>query len=949
MATTTNVQKIYGSSAVPYDSGSNVLWTFIEQSNAGDNTFAFQDNTLNANVTTVHGTGDTIFIEKNLNPDFKIKQSGRFVYLTEGLSTLKIELKSLSTNKTTGVVSITLGFLNGDVTLSNKPGSKTLVLTGTNDDASKAVTQTLSSTAKNIKSDLNPTADNAALDYFTAPTPPTPVEAFELTTGVDTFVGTALVDIFNAVPVNVTTGALADTLTNYDSIDGGAGVDVFNIYTQLGSDHTTTFNYLMPSTVTVKNVETINIYNDPSINAKAFSTDVVLEVDLRRSPDHNGFVKFKPLGINTVDNIDASKFVGATSINQFGLANDIVNLGANTTAGFYNQTNLVVSVAAASGVSSAHLDFGNISTKLVDGQQTLALGFETLNQAAAVDVWGDALNTVNLTGSLGLSPNFPVIGPLGQYVDLWVHTGLNQPKLTLNTSVNAALTILPDDLAVKLSTVDASGSTGSISFTTAGDFINTLLTGSGNDTVAIDTVTSKTVNALVQTNAGLDEIKVNTSGLGTTTVAAGAGNDTVNIASVSTGLLNVTLGDGNDTFGLGSTVFNTLVTGGTLVNGSAVVDGGTGTDTMSLVGIGSANAGAFTNFEVGDVKSLAGSLDLNLLKAKNSISSLVTSGSLNGNSTLLNVGAGVNFTAYADFGGSLLTLAQATAGALTVSLNVDDTVVDHSVLSEMWIEATNATSLTAVFDSSSLFSTPALQTETIDLVGDAATSLAIVSGGTNANNVLNYYDDAVLPAGLLTSVTVTGTQNLTLELNASLTDPLTHTRISSVNASALTGNLTADLDDLKAGGTLSLGTGDDKVTGQAGADIADTSKTGVVAQERLVSGFEKATAEDLATQNGFDILKIGNAVQAADKIGGDYVVKDGLLTFNGTGPATLQLAVEDAATALVAHTALAFVYNNVSYVLEEGASSADAVLIQLTGTTGLVGLDNIGAGSLYVF
>ena len=371
---------------------------------------------------------------------------------------------------------------------------------------------------------------------------------------------------------------------------------------------------------------------------------------------------------------------------------------------------------------------------------------------------------------------------------------------------------------------------------------------------------------------------------------------------------------------------------------------------MSLVGIGSANAGAFTNFEVGDVKSLAGSLDLNLLKAKNSISSLVTSGSLNGNSTLLNVGAGVNFTAYADFGGSLLTLAQATAGALTVSLNVDDTVVDHLSPSEMWIEATNATSLTAVFDSSSLFSTPALQTETIDLTGDVATSLAIVSGGTNADNVLNYTYGEVDSKGLLTSVTVTGTQNLALELNGVGASPL-NSRITNINASALTGDLTADLKDLKAGGTLSLGTGDDQVTGQAGTTIADINE--VVVQERLVSGFEKATAEDLATQNGFDILNIGTAVQAADHTAADsldYTVKNGLLTFGGSGARDIFDAVSIAEGALGANTALAFVYNSISYVLEEGNTS-DLVLIQLTGTTGLVGLDNVTGhdGSLYVF
>ena len=52
---------------------------------------------------------------------------------------------------------------------------------------------------------------------------------FTLTTGADTFVGGASTDVFNALTVKAD-GGPATTLSAFDSIDGGAGKDTLNIY-----------------------------------------------------------------------------------------------------------------------------------------------------------------------------------------------------------------------------------------------------------------------------------------------------------------------------------------------------------------------------------------------------------------------------------------------------------------------------------------------------------------------------------------------------------------------------------------------------------------------------------------------------------------------------------------------------------------------------------------------
>lgn len=719
-------------------------------------------------------------------------------------------------------------------------------------------------------------------------------KAWWLTTGADTLVGGASADVFNALSVKAD-GADATTLSAFDSIDGGAGNDTLNVYSKSG------FNITQAGTV--QNVETINVYNEGTTAATQ---------------------------MGGAAGVDASKFVGATAINQFNNANAVVNLAAGTTAGFSAVTTNL-SVTAATAAASAAVSLTNVL------------------ETATLSVAGAALNTVTVSGTRvdGVDAGTTVSA-----LALQVTAGVDQQTITVNSAVDATLTVVDTASATnKVTTLNAAASAGAIGF--VGDAqTSSITTGAGADavTLATATVAASTgvtaVNATISTGAGVDRIIVATSGAGTTTVDAGAGDDVVTITGRSDGKLTVNLGEGNDTFT--STVAITAID---------VIDAGAGTDTLALSLVGSANIGAFSNFDAFDVAGLAKTLDVDILAAKNTVTEFIGTAT-SGNATLTNIGAGVNFRATGEMGtANTLSLTQKTAGALTVTLDADETgVADTGTeATSASIAATNATSLKAVFDTAYLASITGETSvgdnvSTLNLTGVAST-LNVVSGGTNASNVL-VYDDVAPAVGAgtadaLTSVTVSGDRALNLDFTTS-------TKLASVDSSALTGGLTFSLVDLANGGNVVLGSGKDVIT------VTSASTGGAV---ETITGFEKtaavafsvvaadATAKAAAIADA-DVLTlagaaVANNVLAAANLGG--TVANGILTFTGTGPSDLAAALAIAnVTAETDGEALAFEYLGNSYAFVQDSAANDTV-VQLTGVTGLTNLaESTTAGQFFV-
>ncbi len=726
------------------------------------------------------------------------------------------------------------------------------------------------------------TAGKAKADGTTS----VPGQTFRLTTGPDEFVGGDGNDTFNALTINAA-GDPASTLTAFDQLDGGAGNDTLNIYSEF--DGTTERNETLPNSATIKNIETINIRN------------------------LDGTTPFTTDGATVV----ASRFEGAQQVWQFGWASDVSGLGASVTAGFNGITAMNNTVTGTGATV-------NVALSGVSGANTL--------NAEGVA----ATNALNISGSMAT----------GATLAAHLETGGAQTAANVNTAVATTLTLT----GAALHTLNAGDSTGAITFggqTTAAANLRTINTGSGNDTVTISTGTTATVAANLNAGAGNNTITVNTAGAGATNVTSGGGNDTVTVNGTSTGATTINTGAGNDTVTLvarGATGTlnvdlgagnDTFAFGGGVVRAGDSISGGSGTNTLGLSGVGSANAGVFSNFQRFDVAGMNGNLDMDILAQNNTVGELIGSAALVGASTLQNVGAGVGFRITGDMAGPTLSLTQKTAGALTITMDTDSATAAANA-NTATLNATNATTLNLVFDSNNTHanSVAADNVQTINLTAaNAANTYNITSGGAKASNVADINTGGTGAK----VVTVDGSQALTLTSSGNA--------FASVDASAMTGALTIELDDIAATGTLKVGSGDDVI----GAQSVATGSAAVIAAHRVIEGLGQADAKGKTAQAGFDVIEATGVDVAGDGTdGATWQIEDGLLTFLGAGPSTLEQAVDIAAAAAGANEAVVFEYVGNSYIYGEDGVN-DGVLIKLAGMTDVGGLDAIAAGELYVF
>ncbi|MFG6535714.1 hypothetical protein ACGYK5_17975, partial [Sulfitobacter sp. 1A16787] len=284
----------------------------------------------------------------------------------------------------------------------------------------------------------------------------------------DNFVGTANADTFQAVEG---TGS-AGTLTVFDKLDGGAGEDTLELISN-GS-------IAIPGGVSIQNIEIVNI---------------------TRSGANGSF--------------DASVFGGATQIWQIDDAADIEDLVEGQTAGFRN-----------TDVSSGD------DIEYQDGATTASVALDNADNNIELDINGDDIETVNISGSqAGTAP-----------ADLEVNLGANGSgsadsvtALNLSLEGNTVLTVSGSN-GLELETVDASGSAGGITYS-----LGTI----GNDTYALESITGGSGNDML-TIGDLADLSADTFA-----VSGGAGNDIMTISDTSAGSTAVAVtfnGDaGNDT------------------------------------------------------------------------------------------------------------------------------------------------------------------------------------------------------------------------------------------------------------------------------------------------------------------------------------------------------------------------------------------------------------------
>ena len=661
-----------------------------------------------------------------------------------------------------------------------------------------------------------------------------PGTTFNMTPGADEFTGGAGNDTINARTINAS-GDAANTLTAFDEINGGGGQDTMNIYSD-GTNNTS-----MPSSATVQGVEVVNIYNDTA----AFETDT------------------------TNSTVQANKFQGATQVWQINLSTDVVSLGESTTAGFRNVQNGTLNVTASGASATVALD--NVSDD----------GDATNGNTVALNIDGDSVNTVAVAGDIaGVSTGQT------KTFNLNVTGGEDEQTLTISSAADATLDITNNGDAV--TTIDASGSAGDITYDGTPDTdVASITGGAGDDTLTLGTTFSTTVtSASVVGGDGDDTITVTPTNSGTIEVDAGAGDDTVVISNI-----------------------------GNLSTDSSV-DGGAGEDTLETSTSGTLDAESYTllnnlfsNFE-GLTFSAAVTVDASRLSDYKSFT-------FESASTVTDV---------------------ADDQALTAEANLDATADGYS-------SATTPNTYAGTLDISSTDGDPTVtaQAEAVNLnVGAGA---AAVFGGTGSNSVTLAGDvqEAVVTVNNFSSplstaafsaadVTVDNTTAGTLDALATLT-------LSGSGAATVTNADGNDLVTVDASGLDTVDADGDAVTGLTYTTSNTEAEMVSVGAglDALTINAGASTVADMDTITGFEIAVDSNGDYAGDANSDD-------LTFNGTAATltslgdidanSLDLALVDVA-AQAGTDAVIFDYDGDSYVYFDDDANAEVndadSLVKLTG------------------
>jgi hypothetical protein len=283
----------------------------------------------------------------------------------------------------------------------------------------------------------------------------------------------------------VASGGAGNTLNIFDSVDGGAGVDTMNLALGGSADN-------IRPLLDIKNVEIINILRN-----------------------------------NDGGTIDASVFgTAAQQLWQVGDADEIENLVEGQTAGFRN-----TDVDSSDSIAYAA------------GAVTASVALDNANNSIDLNIDGDDIETVNIAGTQA-GP-----GSADLDVDLGTDGTFSADAVTaLNLSLarDTNLVVIGSN-GEELETIDASGSTGGITYTLpeAGTTdvyaLESITGGSGNDDLTIVFLADLSADTFaVSGGAGNDEMTITNTGVfGGTAIAVnatgGEGADTLRLSD----LLNV--------------------------------------------------------------------------------------------------------------------------------------------------------------------------------------------------------------------------------------------------------------------------------------------------------------------------------------------------------------------------------------------------------------------------
>lgn len=375
----------------------------------------------------------------------------------------------------------------------------------------------------------------------------TPGSTFTLTTGVDSFVGTANADTFNGYINNQT--PTTSTLTAADTITGGAGIDTLSLTVEgnvAGS---------LPN-ATISGVEKFSI-RDVATAASAYDFGNVQGETLVTSnvSTNTVDVTFNNLGTGTVVAVQGN---GSTAVSDvkfsMATATDAVNLVLNGGLKGTNSVTNVVNTAAANGVATtATISSTGAANTVGNIQLTTAAG----NTITALTVNADT----DLTAALVAN----------DYAATAALTVTGAGKVNLGSGFDGA-------------TINASTNTGGLTISTTAGVTSSVIGSAGNDVVTL--VGALTATGSINLGAGDDKLLAGAAAsvLATNTIDGGAGTDTVAASLINAA--NATKFVNFEALDLSSnaTLDVALVTGSTITG--LTLSGGTGVTSLTNVNTG---------------------------------------------------------------------------------------------------------------------------------------------------------------------------------------------------------------------------------------------------------------------------------------------------------------------------------------------------------------------------
>jgi S-layer protein len=746
-------------------------------------------------------------------------------------------------------------------------------------------------------------------DLITTLTAP-PVVNVTLTDGVDTLVGGAGNDVFNAT---------GDTFTALDKIDGGAGNNTLVI-----SDAAASLGAAVVAGVVVKNIQNVSI-----------NTAGGLGVAAGAAYDVTGFGGLTNLTASTTGavNVKVADTTAATITNAgaAGAAAGVTVTGGSS-ATVTTGAGAVVIAGNAGGLTSATVVGGttvDISTAAVTGAVDKLTSVSLKGNTGVANIQSDALTSLSLNATSAA-------------VNVNAAAGTRALGVTLNGVTGGTIT---DGAATTVNvTSTGTASTGA----TLAVASATSVTLGGDKALTLAALNADLATSLTVSDSALTTISAfgTTNKLATVTVT-GAGGLSANLsaqsvlttvdASASSGANSVTLGTSTIYKG-GSGVDTVTLTAAPTV----AVDGGAGTNDVLILNAADFLHAKATGFETLGLGALAtGNYDAT------GFSHLSIANTVTGPVGFTNVAAGADLSLTGSVGQTVAySLANTTGITDVLSLKLAAGATAANNVTAAGIETVNI----ALTDTNTTAGHAAF-VETLTLSASAATKIAVTGNGSfgltlvDTDTALTSVDASGLTvagtgaggsgfswttANLAAAATIKGSVNGgdTIDGTAA-TKALTITVNGGTNA--VTGGSAADTITAGNGSNtiiagagndiITVGSGANSITGGTGADIitlaAHAGKVDTIIQAALDSGANNAAINQTSVlTTTLDVVK---GIAAGDKLSLatiDATFATGDLVFNATN-----LAAADDKISFASGT-----YDATNGVFNYGVNGADTLV-----------------------